>query len=811
MDQLHCPKINILPVWKNRLFPVRRSDFLKTVLLPLAAALFPLPQATEAVELQNKYYIVNRVPLQQTAYVHLPPGAVRARGWLEDQLRIQADGVTSYLWSAFAYPFSDSNPPYHQEGVVSLALVLGDNPRLSSLAKAYVDRQLSFERNETNRVLTFANACIMHFMAEYQEATGDPRIVTWMREWYRRAGTFVPEEHYWQHQGSHEHLGPIYWLYNRTGDPELLEQAKKIVVREKTPPELWKRGDFDKHHDSTLPGWKVPGIDDIALGFLQFPDLKTTTHGVMTAWRMKYPVLYWQQQPEETYRQAYYEGTKRLDQWFGQIAGRYAAHENFPAQATGRKPTHGTEMCNSVQYAYSMENILEILGDPAAADRIEALAYNVWPGQMSADMWCNQYDTQSNQVVANVANRGFDNSPWASVYGFSANWACCLAGKHQAWPRLVKSMWMATHDNGLIALVYGPSEVTAKVGSKGQTVTVTQETEYPFDGKIKFTIKTSQAVEFPFSLRIPAWAKGASVKTIGAKAAPPTGETVTFKQQWKNGDVVELDLPMPLQVEERFNGAAAIRRGPLYFSLRIGSDYRECLWKSPCTREGHLLAKPWREKTGFPLYDWEIYPTTPWNYALKLDRNHPEASLKLVRNPIGKMPFGGRGEPVIIKVPEDDSARVQRAPFKAEISYALPHPAEATLKIEGNPWPATFKEANNDRPFGWLIDTTSEMFKAWPQFPLKGPKRVGFERITLKQDEPLILKAKARLVPEWKLLEGKNPASGKMVPAMADVTPQSPVVSNEPEVEVELVPFGCTRLRITEFPTLGPAAAAQAK
>ena len=47
----------------------------------------------------NKHYVVNREPLRQTAFVHLPAGSVKARGWLRDQLRVQADGITSYLWT----------------------------------------------------------------------------------------------------------------------------------------------------------------------------------------------------------------------------------------------------------------------------------------------------------------------------------------------------------------------------------------------------------------------------------------------------------------------------------------------------------------------------------------------------------------------------------------------------------------------------------------------------------------------------------------------------------------------------------------
>ena len=146
-------------------------------------------------------------------------------------------------------------------------------------------------------------------------------------------------------------------------------------------------------------------------------------------------------------------------------------------------------MCNSIEYAYSMEHIFEILGDPAAGDRIESLAYNTWPGQMSADMWCHQYDLQANQVVVSVAERGWDNNAWANIYGLEAHWTCCLANKHHGWPRLVKSLWMATHDNGLFG-AYGPCDVTAKVGQDGQRVTITEETEYPFDGKIRMSVQS---------------------------------------------------------------------------------------------------------------------------------------------------------------------------------------------------------------------------------------------------------------------------------------------------------------------------------
>ena len=568
----------------------------------------------------------------------------------------------------------------------------------------------------------------MRFLTEYQEATGDPRIVPWMLQWYRRAGATIPNDGGWEFQGCHEHLVPLYWLFNRTGDLALLEQARRIVVRENPPPEQWGHGGICF---TTLPEGRVPGIDDITMGFLQFPRIKTTTHGVVTAWRIKYPALFYQQQPDERYRQASLEGAARLDQWFGQIAGRFAAHENFPRQETGHNPSHGTEMCNSIEYAYSMEHIFEILGDPAAGDRIESLAYNTWPGQMSADMWCHQYDLQANQVVVSVADRGWDNNAWANIYGLEAHWTCCLANKHHGWPRLVKSLWMATHDNGLLAAVYGPCDVTAKVGPDGQQVTITEETEYPFDGKIRMSVQSDRPVEFPLHFRIPAWAAGAVVRAGGQQQAATAGDhpcaRPTMAAGRRGGD-------------RPADATCALKSG----STKLWrSDAGHCI--SPCASAtitasvpgtirqdgpGKLAARPVREKSGFPVFDWEIYPSTPWNYALVVDRRHPETSISVAHHPIGKIPFAGKGEPVIVKIPDSDAARIERAAFKAEVGHVLPHPAEANLKHNGKSW-----------------QLAAGVSQQW----------VGFERTVSQHEEPIVLKAKARLVPQWKMQPGKKP------------------------------------------------------
>ncbi len=73
--------------------------------------------------------------------------------------------------------------------------------------------------------------------------------------------------------------------------------------------------------------------------------------------------------------------------------------------------------------------------------------------------------------------------------------------------------------------------------------------------------------------------------------------------------------------------------------------------------------------------------------------------------------------------------------------------------------------------------------------PVRAPGST--EYLPWPEDVPIILRVKARLVPEW----GMNGANAAPVPA-------SPVSTSQPETVVELIPYGCSRLRIAEFPTV---------
>ena len=229
-----------------------------------------------------------------------------------------------------------------------------------------------------------------------------------------------------------------------------------------------------------------------------------------------------------------------LDRHHGQPNGMFSADEHH----SGRDPSQGTELCAVVESLYSLQQVVAVNAEVGVADRIERMAYNAMPATMSADMWSHQYDQQANQVMCSLNRRRWvTNGPESNLFGLEPNFGCCTANLHQGWPKLVGSLWMATPDNGLAAVVYAPSTVKARVGAAGQ-VTIRQVTDYPFTGVISLTVTPSvNRLRFPLQLRIPSWADGATVTTNGTPVADVTpGTFVRIERLWNRGDTVRLTL-----------------------------------------------------------------------------------------------------------------------------------------------------------------------------------------------------------------------------------------------------------------------------
>ncbi len=128
-------------------------------------------------------------------------------------------------------------------------------------------------------------------------------------------------------------------------------------------------------------------------------------------------------------------------------------------------------------------------------------------------------------------------------------------------------------DDAIWVNLYGGNKLVTKFD--GQPFTLTQNTKYPWDGRVQLTIEQCPTREFALKLRIPGWADSATIR-VNDSPATVTATPATYaeiRRRWKQGDVVELQMPMPAQlieanplVEETRN-QVAVQRGPIVYCI----------------------------------------------------------------------------------------------------------------------------------------------------------------------------------------------------------------------------------------------------
>jgi uncharacterized protein len=131
----------------------------------------------------------------------------------------------------------------------------------------------------------------------------------------------------------------------------------------------------------------------------------------------------------------------------------------------------------------------------------------------------------------------------------------------------------AKSSNAVCVNLYGASTLATEVS--GQMVKLRQETEYPWNGRVRIKVDQCGAEAFALKLRVPGWAKDVVLRVNGAaeRVSALPASYINLHRAWKQGDVVEMDLPMPVRlmeanplVEETLN-QIAVQRGPLVYCL----------------------------------------------------------------------------------------------------------------------------------------------------------------------------------------------------------------------------------------------------
>jgi DUF1680 family protein len=538
------------------------------------------------------------MPLQ---YQPLPTGTIIAEGWLQDQLRIQSDGLSGHL-DKFWPDIQNSGwiggnaegwerAPYWLDGLIPLAWSLPDIT-LQKTVHSWMDYILEHQHDDGwlgprksegyQELDSWPQFVILKALRQYYEATEDKRVLPAMLKNVRFIDRVLEQNPLfdWGKYRWMDLVITLHWLYEQSGDRDLLDYAKRA-------------------HDQGF-SWRQHFEDFRFTEKMKGNECIFDTHVVNNAMAVKAPAVWYRQSGDQKDLNAVQLFLDTLDQYHGQATGIFTGDEHY----AGKNPSQGTELCAVVEYLFSLETLLTHLGRPRDGDRLERIAYNALPGTFSPDMWAHQYVQQANQVICRISEDRIytNNGPDSNIFGLEPNYGCCTSNMHQGWPKFLSHLWMRVpagdqKKEGLVAVAYGPCRLKTTVGDIPVQVHV--DTAYPFDETIRVIVDGRG--EFPLYFRIPGWAEGATVQVDhDALATAEPDSYFEVKRQWQGRSVVTLIFPMKATAERRFNNSVAISRGPLIYSLAIGTEW------------SHLRGEA-------PHNDFTLHATTPWSYALLPD------------------------------------------------------------------------------------------------------------------------------------------------------------------------------------------------
>jgi uncharacterized protein len=226
------------------------------------------------------------------------------------------------------------------------------------------------------------------------------------------------------------------------------------------------------------------------------------------------------------------------------------------------------ETCANIGNVLWNWRMLQLTGEGKYADIVELALYNSVLSGVSMD-----------------GNKFFYTNPLAlsKNYPYHLRWMggreSYIALSNCCPPNTVRTMAEVSNyvyslaDSFVQVNLYGGSELTTTL-KDGRIIKLKQETDYPWNGKVKITVDGLPPGYFRVRVRIPDWCKKFNVRASGSKHYVLDNGYAVVERKWKgSGDVIMLDLDMPATllethplVEETRN-QVAVKRGPVVYCL----------------------------------------------------------------------------------------------------------------------------------------------------------------------------------------------------------------------------------------------------
>ncbi len=510
----------------------------------------------------------------------------------------------------FWWPYEQSG--YYIDGAIKCAYLLGDSLLLNRAR--FQTEYLLQHPGESGRLgpakligrwYNWPYAGLFRaFITEYEE-TGNHQIVESMLRHYH---TFVPED--FQDELDVCNIEELCWLFKKTGDSAMIEMAEKSF-------ELFKSTPENRNRDGR----------DIQFTSNRVPDY----HGVVYLEIVKIPALLYSVTGKTEYLQEALLGIEKMEQYHMLASGLPSTTEHF----SGIHEKAGHETCNLATLPYTYGIMLRITGDGKWADKIEKAVFNAGLGAITKDFRAHQYFSAPNQMIATTHTQHFGYYPSNMAYCPGHTVSCCTGNMNRMMPYYAMQMWLKTKSNGLAAALFGPSKFSAEVGKKETPVTIVQRTRYPFEERIEFEIFTKNRVTFDFQIRIPGWCSNPELSINGERvnAELLPGSFYSLEREFRTGDLVELSIPMQVNILNWPHGGISFERGPVVFSLPI--------------RDSSVIVSGYEKSTSdFPAFD--LYPEEEWQYCPEVKK---AADIRVIKNERYTYPWNPDTPPIMLKLP----------------------------------------------------------------------------------------------------------------------------------------------------------------
>ena len=602
------------------------------------------------------------------ALAALPPGAVRPEGWLRGYLQKQANELCSKL-PAISWPFTEAywqgeekgpswwpweQKAYWVDGAARLGIVLGDE-RLLAQAGTAMDYTLShadggylgpkYFEDPNGDFHRWPQALFLRGLSATADfEAGDPRHIT-----------DAVHKHYISDKAQYgkptrniTNVETILWCYERTGDSRLLELAERS----------WKEyltvaGDAE-HGD--LSRMRVEA------------DTPINAHGVTYMETAKQPAILYAYTGKDEYLKFALAAQRRVFDHHMLIDGIPSTSEWY--RTVTSLDSH--ETCDISDHTWSWGYLMMATSDGIWGDRIERACFNAGPGAIKNDWKALQYFSCPNQFLATLNSDHNVMAHGGRMMAYQPNpgqaTACCGANVHRLMPNYVIRMWMKGADGGVTAALYGPSKLNTTVGAQSEPIEITQTTDYPFDEQIHLALSMRRAVEFPLSLRIPAWCSRPRLTINGepVRLSKPSKGFVTVRRTFEPGDKVTLTLPMKVAVTRWPQNGIGIEHGPLVYSLPIKEAW------TPVVEERYTTAE-------YP--SWNAMPDSAWNYGVAIDEHKLGQSIKFHRKPMPDDPWSDPPTRLTVSARKIDDWQLQVNPDNPDQKFTPGLPDLSDSKV----------------------------------------------------------------------------------------------------------------------------------